>query len=212
MIKRNRINVVVSLVGKVLFGIVLCLGIYVIVGPAFKVGLEVDPGVQTNLETSASSITGVQGAGKNNTLVLNSDTSSDLDSPSNQAKQNRGTDAEARESTLLGQGPLAIPSRDQLRKEIKANPHRTPQAVLEFASTLAPKMALALKSEGAGHRFFEELQRCVLSQAHQSSAVIRAICLSNAGLLGKNYSSLQVSYQVLLEKADPESVRLSQIP
>lgn len=189
MIKRDRINRVVPLLGKIFFVMILCLGIYVIVGPAFKVGLGPDPGAQKNLETSSSPITGVQVAGKNSLLALNSDSSS-----------------------VMGQGRLAVPSRDQLRKEVKANPHRTPQSILEFASTLAPKMALALKSEGAGHKFFEELQRCVLNHAHQSSVVIRAICLSNAGLLGKNYSSLQVSYQVLLEKADPESVRLSHIP
>ncbi|MEO5969077.1 MAG: hypothetical protein ABIQ95_04050, partial [Bdellovibrionia bacterium] len=108
--------------------------------------------------------------------------------------------------------PLAPPGLDQVRKEVQANPHLTPGSILEFASHLGSKMELALKSEEQGNLVFKELEDCTLNTIDYSPVSIRAVCLSNANVLGQRYSSLQLKYQALLGKADSESIRLSYIP
>lgn len=102
----------------------------------------------------------------------------------------------------------SIPSISQIRAEAEKDPHTTPPSILAFATSLAPRMQLALESENNARAFLDELRTCIFSPSSSTALTIRAICLSNAKVLSEKFQSLEHEVTSILDKADPNVLKL----
>lgn len=106
---------------------------------------------------------------------------------------------------------LAFPALDQVREEVRQNPHHTAPTLVSFARSLAPKMEAAQHSPEKARSLFEELRNCALGYAkagEQSLASVQALCLHNAKRLSETHPGLAQGYRSLTQKASPEVMDL----
>jgi hypothetical protein len=183
----------------VLSGVIFCLGIFIFVGS----GLKFKKTLLGKLKSQEVERSAADAPKKDlGPVPPNSDVEARVSVTSMKLLE------KSEEELSLGHFPLAPPSLAQVREEIQENPHVTPRSILAFASTLAPKIELALRSEEKATQVLEELEDCVLRMRGDSPVAIRAICLSNARFLGKRFPGLQPKIEALLEKSDSDSLRL----
>ncbi len=78
-----------------------------------------------------------------------------------------------------------LPLKEELKEEVRANPHQTPPALLLFAGRLGELMELASENSADKKIILQELESCALDD--QAAALARALCLSNAEKLGNNH-------------------------
>ncbi len=97
------------------------------------------------------------------------------------------------------------PKREELRAQVKANPHQPPEAMLAFTAELYERRVRALESEELAKDYFKELQNCARDNASPANA--QAMCLVNARYLKIKYSSLAPSYEQLEREANPDTLR-----
>ena len=101
---------------------------------------------------------------------------------------------------------LAFPSREQLRREIQADPHTAPASLLRFAETLGNQEDEAKHFPQKRGAFLSELESCV----HGSdSAQIQALCLGSAQVFAKLDPPLFSSRVARLKsQVTPEALKL----
>jgi hypothetical protein len=80
----------------------------------------------------------------------------------------------------------SIPSSAVIQAELASNPHETPRAIIQFATSMAPQMELALHNEKYAGLFFATLEVCAGSGS-ETPAAIQVICLNNAERLVEKY-------------------------
>lgn len=107
------------------------------------------------------------------------------------------------EARTAAQKPILdiVPSLEDYKNEIAANPHGAPPSLRRFSEAMAAKMEPALKDEGAARSLVPELSDCV-----QSAAVTAAqqTCLVNAKRLSKIHPKLAGEVKAIEEAAPPE--------
>lgn len=75
-----------------------------------------------------------------------------------------------------------LPLQEELKEEVRLNPHQTPPALLLFAGRLGELMDLAEENSSDRKIFLKELEDCALDE--NAAATARALCVSNAEKLG----------------------------
>ncbi len=98
------------------------------------------------------------------------------------------------------------PSREEMARQVEADPHVTPEALLKFSVSLSEKQEQALKSEETAKSFLSEMESCALEQKGRYS--IQALCLLNAKRMEKVYPSLSGDYRRLEQLTDPKVVTI----
>jgi len=109
---------------------------------------------------------------------------------------------------------LKVPTQEQVRAEVKQNPHVTPPSLAAFARGLAPRMTEALNSNDPQvvkkMAFF--LRACALSDSPQSVAQVQAHCLRNLQRLAEQKQALipglSAEWDETLQKAADEPKRI----
>jgi hypothetical protein len=102
-----------------------------------------------------------------------------------------------------------IPTVLEIRSQVRANPHETPQALLAFAYVLAKRLGPALESETAAAGFLPDLQACALSDVAKTLASVRGLCLVNARKLALKFPALGPEFEELTARADSEARQLA---
>jgi len=102
-----------------------------------------------------------------------------------------------------------MPSIREIRAQVRANPHETPQALLAFAYVLAERLGPALENESAAKNFLPDLQACALTNVFKTLASVRSLCLVNARKLALKFPSLGREFDDLVARADGEAVQLA---
>jgi hypothetical protein len=95
------------------------------------------------------------------------------------------------------------PTRDAVRKQVAANPHVTPPALIQFGVELYKRREQALKSEPEARKFFQELEACVGNKDSAYNA--QGVCLVNAHYTKEKYPSLSGQFDQLEKSATPEA-------
>jgi hypothetical protein len=110
---------------------------------------------------------------------------------------------------LSAPAPLrdSIPSLDQLRREVAANPDIYPPSLHNFATVLGGRMEAA-KSQDAAESLFVELKDCVLDTSISTGVSVRALCLAAALKLGDSFPTIKPSAEAVKNQAPPEVLRL----
>ncbi|MGK5090131.1 hypothetical protein WDW86_21485 [Bdellovibrionota bacterium FG-2] len=80
---------------------------------------------------------------------------------------------------------LPIPSTEQMRVEVAANPHGHPPSLMRFAEVLAKKMEDSEKSPEKARVLFDELEECLKNR--DTTSMILALCYFNAEELSEDY-------------------------
>jgi hypothetical protein len=101
-----------------------------------------------------------------------------------------------------------MPSKEQLRREVEADPHETPRALLDFSVSLFDREVLGLQSEDKARALLSELETCTLGPEQKGMHSLQAICLMTARRLKNTYPGLASHYDQLEHQADPQAVRL----
>lgn len=101
------------------------------------------------------------------------------------------------------------PTPERLRADVANNPHAPPQALIDFAASLAPRMEEALKSPEKAEAFYAELKECEKSPKLARAKMLQALCLANIKTLGKKRPEFKARADASFEQADPEIARLA---
>lgn len=83
----------------------------------------------------------------------------------------------------------SLPTKEQVKKEVLANPHGVPRAIIGFAETLGPMMGKALNNQTDAKILIDELQECALNESADTR--IRALCVSDAEKLSSVHNQLK---------------------
>ncbi len=84
---------------------------------------------------------------------------------------------------------LPIPSSEQMRAEVAANPHGHPPALMRFAEVLAKKMEDAEHSPEKARALFDELEECLKNR--DTTSTILALCYFNAEELSEDFPEFE---------------------
>lgn len=125
------------------------------------------------------------------------------------AKQPDGAPTDGRNSIASDQQRRALyprpslespPQAKQTKEDASADPHTTPQALLEFAEQLAKSMEGAFSDQETRYTVSRQLIACARdAQARGSAQAARALCLANLERLKNKFpEELVPSYQALL--------------
>jgi hypothetical protein len=79
---------------------------------------------------------------------------------------------------------IHAPTLEQVRKEASQDPHRTPPALLEFATRVGRKMDLAKKDPREAQDLYQEMENCARRDGPET---LRVFCLSDARELSRIY-------------------------
>lgn len=101
------------------------------------------------------------------------------------------------------------PRNEDLREEVKADPHVTPPSLVKFAANVGERMKLALQSETEAASFFNELEDCLSESGDSVSPSAQALCLNEARRLSLRFTSLAKRFEKVSGAAEPEVTRLS---
>lgn len=115
----------------------------------------------------------------------------------------------ASETEVTRQAHQAVthpPSRDEVRKEIAADPHVTPSSVTALAHHIGQQMEGIAKRPADAERLMSDIKVCLDAKDAISSA--QALCLSTAQHLGQIFPNLQPRYEELQKSASPAVVKM----
>jgi hypothetical protein len=99
------------------------------------------------------------------------------------------------------------PKLEQVREEVKRDPHSPPASTMEFARNLGHRLDEAMKTPESAAAFLPELEGCVSGRDVQVQSV-RATCLAAVRRMGLKVPSLRARTDAIFRSADPEIVKL----
>lgn len=102
---------------------------------------------------------------------------------------------------------LSPPTSEEIRDEVENNPHRTPNVLIQFARSVAPRMKEAKNDAIKATELFNELESCV---TFPGTASMQAYCLSNAKTLSQSHPMLSSRYSALENQASQDVKDLMQ--
>ncbi len=98
---------------------------------------------------------------------------------------------------------IKTPTKEDIRKQVQANPHITPMALVEFSVQISDKMELAMASAESAKVLFAELDACATNKVEATA--IQAICIVNARRIHNKFP--ETDFKKLIRNANPESVK-----
>lgn len=103
------------------------------------------------------------------------------------------------------------PQKEQIREQVRKNPHATPKALLAFAEELANSMQGAFSDRETRYTVSRQLITCARdSTAKGSAQAARALCLYNLERLNQRFpDELMASYQSLIAELPEDLIFVS---
>jgi len=109
-------------------------------------------------------------------------------------------DEEDLDTLFFGDEPLHPPGVSAARQDVEADPHGTPNTLVEFAGQLGGRMDEALGSKEKATELFAELEKCVEDPSGNGLDSVRALCLWDASRLAQTHAQLRPSFEALKAK------------
>ncbi len=101
-----------------------------------------------------------------------------------------------------------IPKLEDVKKEVAADPHKTPRSLIQFSLDLGTKMDIALKSKEASEKMMQELGVCAKGERVKTPPSASAICIQNAYELSEKYSELKKDADSVKEQANSAAQKI----
>lgn len=98
----------------------------------------------------------------------------------------------------------SIPDKNEVKEEVRKNPHATPKSLIDFAQAFAPLFEKSINNQVDASVFIDELDDCVSNESVPQSA--RAQCLLNAEKLSKIHPQLKEKTNKIRKEA-PRDVK-----
>lgn len=95
----------------------------------------------------------------------------------------------------------SLPQKEQVNKEVKANPHTPSPSLMNFAKQLGPAMEKAFKSETDATLLSKELRACAVNPTIADAA--RALCIQDVEKLSGYHPVLKKDVDDLRATASP---------
>ena len=107
-----------------------------------------------------------------------------------------------------------LPKIDQVRDEVKRDPHSPPPSGVKFAMNLVGRMEKAEGSREEAEKLFAELSECATNRdASVGVPSMKALCIQSARDLTKKYPELQARFDEMKKNADPRAASIAdQVP
>lgn len=100
----------------------------------------------------------------------------------------------------------SFPDKSEVRSQVEQNPHRTPEALVIFATNMGPLMEKAYKSDKDADVLIKALHDCATDDNVARSA--RALCVKNVDKIAKTHPQMKGKADELRSDVSPEVLKL----
>jgi hypothetical protein len=102
----------------------------------------------------------------------------------------------------------SLPHTEDVKLEVRENPHVPPSSLIRFAEKLGPLMEKAKRNPDDAELLVNELSACVSEEDLIVSA--RSVCLTKAEELARNYPKLENDVEKIRKQSQEDAIELNQ--